>query len=159
VRIGLTLTGPRQADTLRKMLDTDFGLFDSVQATWNLLEPSAGAALAEARGAGIGVIIKEALANGRLTRRNADPAFAVKRQLLEAVAGRLGTTIENVALAAVLRQPWVDCVLSGTATTAQLAENLQASMVSWDDDAAQDLAALAETPEGYWTIRSGLVWN
>src|SRR5262245_58972668 len=42
VRIGLTLTGPRQADTLRKALDSTIGLFDSVQATWNLLEPSAG---------------------------------------------------------------------------------------------------------------------
>ena len=43
-----------------------------MQATWNLLEPSAGPALAEARAAGMGVIIKEALANGRLTSRNTD---------------------------------------------------------------------------------------
>ena len=51
-------------------------LFDAVQATWNLLEPSAGPALAEAHAAGVGVIVKEALANGRLTARNDDPAFA-----------------------------------------------------------------------------------
>jgi aryl-alcohol dehydrogenase-like predicted oxidoreductase len=48
-------------------------LFDAVQATWNLLEPSAGPALAEAHAAGLGVIVKEALANGRLTDRNDDP--------------------------------------------------------------------------------------
>lgn len=40
-------------------------LFDCVQATWNLLEQSAGGALAEARQAGMDVIVKEAMANGR----------------------------------------------------------------------------------------------
>jgi aryl-alcohol dehydrogenase-like predicted oxidoreductase len=43
------------------------GTFDTVQATWNLLERSAGPVLAEAHAAGLGVIVKEALANGRLT--------------------------------------------------------------------------------------------
>jgi aryl-alcohol dehydrogenase-like predicted oxidoreductase len=159
VRIGLSLTSPRQADTLRKALDSTLGLFDSVQATWNLLEPSAGVALAEARAEGIGVVIKEALANGRLTRRNNDAAFAAKHRLLDDTATRLGTTIENVALAAVLRQPWVDCVLSGAATETQLAENLLALAVRWDDAAGEMLAALAETPEEYWTKRGRLAWN
>ena len=44
-----------------------------VQATWNLLEPSAGPALAAAHEAGLGVIIKEAVANGRLTDRGDAP--------------------------------------------------------------------------------------
>jgi hypothetical protein len=49
LRIGLTLSGPTQADVLRRAMDIrvdGVALFDSVQATWNLLEPSAGAALA-----------------------------------------------------------------------------------------------------------------
>lgn len=37
------------------------------QATWNLLEQSAGEALLEAKEAGMDVIIKEGVANGRLT--------------------------------------------------------------------------------------------
>jgi aryl-alcohol dehydrogenase-like predicted oxidoreductase len=45
-------------------------LFDAVQATWNLLEISAGPALRRAAAAGLGVIVKEALANGRLTEAN-----------------------------------------------------------------------------------------
>ena len=47
-------------------------LFSSVQATYNLLEPSAGPALAEAHDAGRTVIVKEALANGRLVQEAAD---------------------------------------------------------------------------------------
>src|SRR5262249_29436735 len=41
VRVGLTLSGPGQGETLRRVLDVTVGgqrLFDSVQATWNLLE-------------------------------------------------------------------------------------------------------------------------
>ena len=73
LHIGFTATGPRQADTIERALEV--GGFDAVQATWNLLEPSAGPALAAAREAGLGVIIKEAVANGRLTRRGDVPAL------------------------------------------------------------------------------------
>lgn len=65
--IGFTVTGPRQSDTIARALEV--GGFDAVQATWNLLEPSAGPALAAAHAAGLGVIVKEAVANGRLTAR------------------------------------------------------------------------------------------
>src|SRR5436305_1641209 len=68
LKIGLSTSGPRQAETLRRALDVAVAgerLFDCVQATWNLLEPSAGPVLAEAHAAGVGVIVKEALANGR----------------------------------------------------------------------------------------------
>ena len=46
--IGLSLTGPRQGETLREALKVEVAgrrLFGAVQATWNLLEPSAGPAL------------------------------------------------------------------------------------------------------------------
>ena len=50
LHIGLSVTGPRQADAVRRSLDIAVDgvpLFDTVQATWNLLEPSAGPALAK----------------------------------------------------------------------------------------------------------------
>ncbi|MFZ1994801.1 MAG: aldo/keto reductase, partial [Solirubrobacteraceae bacterium] len=37
---GLSVTGPRQGETVRRALEV--GGFDCVQATWNLMEPSAG---------------------------------------------------------------------------------------------------------------------
>ena len=67
VRIGLSTSGPEQGKTVERAIET--GGFDTVQATWNVLEPSAGPALAHADEAGMGVIIKEAVANGRLTSR------------------------------------------------------------------------------------------
>jgi aryl-alcohol dehydrogenase-like predicted oxidoreductase len=162
VAIGLSLSGARQAQALHRALTVVVDgarLFDTVQATWNVLEPSVGAALAEARGAGMGVIVKEALANGRLTGRNTDPGFADKRALLEQQARRLGATIDALALAAALAQPWADVVLSGAATTEQLRSNLTALDVGWDAEAAEELAALAEPPDVYWETRGRMAWN
>jgi aryl-alcohol dehydrogenase-like predicted oxidoreductase len=113
VRIGLSLSGPDQATTLKKALEVEVDgqrLFDCVQATWNLLETSAESALHEAHEAGVAIIVKEALANGRLTSRNSDPAFAAGRRLLEEVAVIHETTPDALALAAVLSRPWADVV-------------------------------------------------
>jgi aryl-alcohol dehydrogenase-like predicted oxidoreductase len=161
VAVGLTLSGPRQAETLRRALDVTAGggrVFDCVQATWNVLEPSAGPALRAAHDAGLGVIVKEALANGRLTPRNDDPVFAARRALKE-TAARLHTTVDGLALAAALAQPWADVVLSGAATEGQLHSNLGALEVRWDAEAASRLAGVAESPPEYWERRAELTWN
>ena len=160
--VGLTLSGPRQADTLRRALAATVdgvAVFDCVQATWNLLEPSAGPALAEAHAAGLGVIVKEALANGRLTGRNTEADFQWRRLLLERTAGELSTSLDALALAAALAQPWADVVLSGAATEEQLHSNVQALAVRYDEEVAEQLAGLAEPVEAYWQHRGKLAWN
>ncbi|HTF07688.1 MAG TPA: aldo/keto reductase, partial [Asanoa sp.] len=55
VTIGLSTSGPRQADAIRTALAVEVDgapLFSAVQATWNPLDPSAGPALEEAHAAG-----------------------------------------------------------------------------------------------------------
>jgi aryl-alcohol dehydrogenase-like predicted oxidoreductase len=161
-KIGLSLTGPRQADTLRKALSVRIDgqrLFGAVQATWNLLERSAGPALAEAHAEGMGVIVKEALANGRLTDRNDEPAFAGRRRLLEGLAARQGVGLDALALAAALARPWADVVLSGAATVAQVVSNARALQVAWDEEVEARLAALTEPAAEYWQRRGALPWN
>jgi aryl-alcohol dehydrogenase-like predicted oxidoreductase len=148
--IGFTATGPRQVDTIERALGV--GGFDAVQATWNLLEPSAGPALAAAHEAGLGVIIKEAVANGRLTSRGDVPGVAD-------AARAAGVTPDALALAAVVQQPWVDVVLSGATTSEMLFSNIAALDVRVDDELMQRLAGLAEDPERYWARRSALVWS
>ncbi|MCB0127403.1 MAG: aldo/keto reductase [Caldilineaceae bacterium] len=162
VAIGLSLSGAAQAATLEQALAVTVEgvrLFDVVQATWNLLERSVGPLLAAAQQAGLRVIVKEALANGRLTARNLAPAFAPQLALLQREAARLQTTVDALALAAVLHQPWVAVVLSGAATAEQLTANLAALHVAYDDQAAQTLTALTESPAHYWATRSALAWN
>jgi aryl-alcohol dehydrogenase-like predicted oxidoreductase len=160
--LGLSLSGLQQAEALRKAMSVMFDgarLFDSVQATWNLLEPSTAPALEEAHAAGMGIIIKEALANGRLTDRNDDQSFANRRAILQREATRLSTSLDGLALSSALAQPWADVVLSGAVTVDQLHSNLAALGVAWDEEAGSSLAALAESPETYWKTRSELAWN
>jgi aryl-alcohol dehydrogenase-like predicted oxidoreductase len=155
---GLSVSGPAQVDVVRRALDATIdgvNPFRCVQATWNLLEPAAGPALAEASAAGWGVIVKEAVANGRLTARNAeglDPAVA-------GVAERHGVGIDAVAMGAALAQPWASVVLSGAATPEQLASNLAAASVLLADDELAGLLALAEPAAEYWKRRSDLPWT
>ncbi|BCJ74322.1 oxidoreductase [Catellatospora sp. IY07-71] len=165
VTVGFSSSGPRQAETIEAALGVEVDgrlLFRSVQATWNLLEPSAGPALAAARAAGCQVIIKEALANGRLaaSASSASPAEAGPGfgALLE-VAAETGATPDAVAVAAVLRQPWVGVVLSGAATTPQLGTNLNGTRLELSPGQLDRLAALAEPAEAYWQQRAALPWT
>jgi aryl-alcohol dehydrogenase-like predicted oxidoreductase len=162
MRIGFSVSGAHQSEVIVRALDVKIDgalLFDSVQATWNLLERSTGLALAEAHAAGLGVIVKEALANGRLTPRNDAPEFAPQLARLTAQAARLATSVDALALAAALARPWADVVLSGAATPTQLRSNLGALAVAYDDEADATLASLAEAPERYWEQRATMVWN
>lgn len=162
VQIGLSLSGPDQAEVLRAAMEVTVegvALFDAVQATWNLLEPSAAPALAQAADRGMGVIVKEALANGRLTARNHrdDDAQALRLLAEEAQAQRV--SLDALALAAALAQPWATTVLSGAATPAQVHSNVAAFDVPWATVDAERLAAMAQQPGAYWQQRSDLAWN
>ena len=136
--IGLSVSGPRQTEVIERALTVEVdgvNPFQSVQATWNLLEPSAGPALREAHDAGWAVIVKEALANGRLADR------------------------DQQALAAVLANPWADVVLSGAVTRDQVMSNVQALRTRLTDAELAGLAKLAEPREQYWSERSQLHWT
>ncbi|MFF7858212.1 aldo/keto reductase [Streptomyces sp. NPDC007904] len=153
--VGFSTSGPAQADAIRAALAVTVGgepLFRTVQSTYNVLEASAAPALAEAHDAGLTVIVKEGMANGRLAAPHAPEA-------LRAVAEETGLGCDAVALAVVLRQPWAGVVLSGAATTAQLASNLHAAAVDLSDDHLARLATLTEDPHTYWERRGRLPWH
>ena len=150
VLVGLTTSGPGQADTLRHALTVTVDgqpVFGAAQVTWNLLEPSVGPAAAEVAAAGWPVLVKEAVANGRLVPGQAPPA------LTELAAGR-GASEDAVALAAALANPWATVVLSGAVTPDQLRSNLAAL-----DIGPLPELDLAEPPEDYWQARSARPWG
>lgn len=162
LQIGLSVSGPNQAATVDQAVAVEFDgvrLFDSVQATWNLLEVSAGQSLQTAHESGLKVIVKEGLANGRLTTRNDAPDFGEKLALLKGIADERGTTVDGLALAAVANQPWVTTVLSGASTVEHLHSNLAAAGVDWNLELAQRLSQLVEPSGEYWRRRSELAWN
>jgi aryl-alcohol dehydrogenase-like predicted oxidoreductase len=151
IAIGLTTSGPEQAATIERALEVTVDgspLFDAVQATWNLLERSAELALAHAAERGLGVIVKEAVANGLLTESNPQLAKPLRDAAYSADA---------VAIAACLDRPWATVVLSGASTEGQLASNLAALDVP--REVVRSLPDLAEDPAGYWHRRGAMVWT
>jgi aryl-alcohol dehydrogenase-like predicted oxidoreductase len=154
VIIGLTTSGPGQADTLRRALDATAGgrpLFAAAQVTWNLLEPSVAPAAADAAAAGWTILIKEALANGRLAP--GDGPSGPPAQITELAAAR-DVTADAIALAAALANPWAGVVLSGAVTSGQLHANLAALAVG-----RLPRLDLAEPPDAYWRARSARPWR
>jgi aryl-alcohol dehydrogenase-like predicted oxidoreductase len=157
VRVGVTVSGPSQPETVRRALRIERGgrpLFDAVQATWNLLERGCEDALREAHAAGRTVIVKEALANGLLAG-----GHAACPGPLEDVARRVGATPDAVALGAALAEGWADVVLIGATTLEQLRSNLGALEVGLGPEDRSTLAALREPPERYWARRAKLAWT
>ncbi|MFI8567004.1 aldo/keto reductase [Rhodococcus sp. NPDC078407] len=146
-RIGISTSGPHQGDVVDAALQV--GVFSSVQSTWNPLEPSAGSALERAHEAGWFVVVKEAMANGRLVAEDSE---------LGRIADSAGVGRDALVLAVALAQPWADVVLSGAATVAQLEQNVAALTVDSELVAAADID-LAEPPKRYWDKRSQLAWT
>jgi aryl-alcohol dehydrogenase-like predicted oxidoreductase len=152
VRIGVSTSGPGQGaalDAARALSDSPF---TAVQATWNLLEPSAAPALARAHAAGWLVVVKEAVANGRLTPAGDEPRAA-------ALADADGLALDAFAIGIARAQPWSDVVLSGAVTEQQLASNLASRAPVGATTDAAELAALAEDPAAYWAARSARAWT
>jgi aryl-alcohol dehydrogenase-like predicted oxidoreductase len=157
-KIGVTVSGPAQADAVARALEVERGgapLFASIQATWNLLERSCEARLREAHGAGRLVVVKEPLANGRLTSHG----DAGEVGPLAEVAAERGATPDAVALAAALAQPWAGVVLLGAASVEQLASNLRALDLALPHADRDRLAALAQPAEAYWARRASVPWT
>ena len=95
------------------------------------------------------MIVKEALANGRLAGRERLPA-------LDRAARSLGTTPDAVALAAAIAQPWADVVLSGVGDRRAARDQPGGAGFALGPGVLEELDALREPAEVYWRRRSAL---
>lgn len=163
VEMGITLSGSGQSDTLYDALDlpAPYGeLFSSVQATFNPLEQSASDALAEAAQRGWRVVVKEALANGRLaTFGTATTGTATVGSDLAPLRRRDESALDAIVLRHLLDMPFVSVVLSGAARTTHLLSNLKARDIKLSPQQTRLLSSLGEQSREYWETRSKLQWN
>jgi aryl-alcohol dehydrogenase-like predicted oxidoreductase len=164
IRAGLSVSGAGQAVAIRRAIEVRRDgerVFDSVQATWNLLERGAESALEDAHAAGMKVVVKESLANGRLTdgNRSENEMFTSRIARLRQLAEGRGTTIEMLALAAALARPWADVVLTGAATVDQVESSVAASGLAYDSDLEEELRSVSIGSDEYWRARTSFGWN
>jgi aryl-alcohol dehydrogenase-like predicted oxidoreductase len=155
--IGLSVSSPKQDEVVRRAMEIEVEgqkLFDSVQCTYNVLEQRPGPTLLEAHKAGMDIIIKEALANGR----------ALRNPVVKEYSKKLSCSPDQLALACILAQPFCPRVLSGAVTSEQLESNLKAKELA--EKLRNDESLLKEImdstvmdSEEYWKERSALAWN
>lgn len=161
-RLGLSVSGPSQAGALRLALGLraldGARLFDAAQVTCNLFEQAALPALREAAAAGLSIIVKEGVANGRLLRPPGDARLA---PLMDAAA-ELRCSPDALALAWIMAQPFRPMVLSGASTPEQLASNAAALELAPRLSPAL-VARLGEAMRqdsgAFWAERAALPWN
>jgi len=164
IKAGLSVSGAGQDVAIRRSLEVRRDgqrVFDSVQATWNLLERGAEQALEDAHAAGMKVVVKESLANGRLTHRNRedDQVLAPLVARIRELAEPRSTTIEMLALAAALARPWADVVLTGAATVEQIRSNVAALELGYDAELDEQLRSVSVSSTEYWRARTSFKWN
>lgn len=162
VLIGLSVSGAHQTEVVRKAMHTSVEgrlLFESVQVTNNILEHTTDKILLEAADRGMGIIIKEGVANGRLTTRNTDSSYSDLMSVLNRLAKDYETGIDAIALAYLLSKPHYHVVLSGASSIDHLHDNLHADDIVLTTQEKEQLEKYQLDSTLYWKQRSKMRWN
>jgi aryl-alcohol dehydrogenase-like predicted oxidoreductase len=160
--IGLTTSGPNQAAVIQKSLEIKVGdeaLFDVYQVTYNLLDQSLfhiGKLLLtkEKR-----IVVKEALANGRIFPNSNYQHYANLYQQLEILGAKYEVGIDAIAFRFCMDIINPFMVLSGASNEGQITENLKANQFKLEEKELSKLQEFSVDPEQYWQERKQLKWN
>lgn len=162
LKIGITSSGSNQSEILSKALkikvDGSF-LFDSFQVTYNILESSTHEILKEIIDKGKTVIIKEALANGRVFKNLNYQHYIGLYDCLESLSIKYKVGIDAIALRYVMDNLEPNLVLSGASNTDHLSQNLKVMDFELTRDELLSISEFRVTPEIYWGERDQLNWN
>ena len=162
IKIGVSVSGERQKEILEHAAEIRVEgkeLFESFQVTYNILEISTHAILKELLDRGKTVLVKEALANGRLFRHSNYPHYKPVYDFLESLSSRYQVGVDAIALRFVMDRLEPSIVLSGACSIQQLESNLKAGSLILDPDDLEKLGKLGTDAESYWSERKRLPWN
>ena len=162
LHIGLSTTGSNQSEVLKKALDIEIegqSLFNVFQVTYNVFDQSlfeiSDRILKEEKR----LVVKEALANGRIFPN--DQYFNYKKAyiVLEELAQKYEVGIDSIGLRFCIDSISPFKVLSGVTNESHLLSNLQSLNFKLEDEDMIKLKKLAIQPAFYWNERKQLGWN
>ena len=156
IEIGLSSTGDNQKEIILKALtiqNDNQDLFDSFQLTYNLFDQSILDIKEQLQSKKI--IVKEALANGRILKESYNKNF----DYLNALATKYKVGIDAIALRFVIDSLEPFSVLSGATEVSHIKENLKAMDFSLTKEEMERLKTTRQTVEEYWQNRKKLIWN
>ena len=160
--IGITTTGANQKDILQKALEihgNGIELFDTLQMTYNIFDQSIASIAAELAKRNKRLIIKEALANGRIFANPKYTHYRTAYGFLAQLATKYNVGVDAIALRFCIDSIPVFNVLSGAANESHLVDNLQVDNFMLSEDELDTLRSFAVDPIDYWSERKSLEWN
>jgi len=162
LKIGLTTTGTNQLEVIKKALNIlvdGESIFDIFQVTYNFLDQSLLEISAELVRQNKSIVIKEALANGRVFSNEKYPNYKKMYAALEQIAKKHDVGVDAISLKYCSQTISNAIVLSGASSTEQLKENLKLNSFTLSSDEIAILNSLKIATELYWSERKQLVWN
>lgn len=162
IRIGVTVTGANQEEVLSRALDVEVEgalLFDVFQVTYNVLDQSIAPIadrIEEQKGR---LVIKEAMANGRIIPDKRFPDYSNMYKMLNELAQKYGVGVDAIALRFCMDSIPLFKVLSGASNEKHLHDNLKSENFKLEWVEMDRLKQYAVNPNHYWSERKKLSWN
>lgn len=134
-------------------------VFDVCQLTYNVYEQSIYDSIDRIKEANIRVVVKEALANGRVFGNKKYPHYLPHYSLLYELAKKYDTGVDAVAIRYCMDSLQPDVVLSGAYNEENLRENLEAYNFELEPGEINEIRSMKIMPEFYWNERMALTYN
>jgi len=162
IKMGITTTGANQVEVIKKALDIEIegqALFDAFQVTYNVLDQSLKDISDVLVREGKSIIVKEALANGRLFRNKNYPHYTDLYDLLESLAVKYDVGVDAIALNFCVATIPESIVLSGAANKKHLEDNVKMATFKLNDEDISALSKFKIDERSYWEERKRLGWT
>ncbi|MGJ8738437.1 aldo/keto reductase [Zobellia laminariae] len=162
LKIGMSTSGPDQKEVIENALQIRIDgevVFDSFQVTFNMLEQAVLPVLRDIKLQGKKLIVKEAMANGRVFKNDKYPQYQSLYATLQTLAKRYEVGVDAIALRYVMDAIQPDYVLSGAADINQLEQNLNANSFTLNEEELEVLTKEKVDSKVYWEERSQLSWD
>jgi aryl-alcohol dehydrogenase-like predicted oxidoreductase len=162
LKMGISASGEHQSDIVEyasQIKIENEPLFESFQVTYNVLETSSHTVLRGLIKAGKMVIIKEALANGRVFKNDDYKHYKGLYTELQDLSEKYKVSIDAIALRFIMDHLEPGLILSGASNTVQLSENLKALNMRLEKRELISLKQHTVNSRDYWNERKSLQWN
>ena len=160
--IGISTSGPNQKEVIENALQIRIDgevVFDSFQVTFNMLEQAVLPVLRDIKLQDKKLIVKEAMANGRIFENEKYAQYQSLYTKLKTLAEKYEVGVDAIALRYVMDKVQPDYVLSGAADIHQLEQNLKANSFTLNEKELAELTKEKVNSKAYWEERSQLSWD
>ena len=162
LHIGISTTGEQQEIVIRKALDIKRRgqyLFDVFQVTYNIFDQNLMSILNHKALDGKRIIIKEAMANGRIFPNKSFPQYAEAYASLLELSNKYNVGIDAIAMAFCRQSVPAYTILSGASIESHLTSNLKTEAILLQEKDLNLLKSLSVPVQDYWAERKQLEWN